>query len=218
VDTEVEARAALHAALGDPLRLAIVDELVRSDRTAAELSARFGLAGNLLAHHLAVLERADLIARRRSSGDHRRRYVHVRAEQLRLAEPLRPSRDRPRDAVFVCTRNSARSQMAAALWSARTGRSATSAGTEPSDRVHPLAIAAAAHAGLDLGDARPRALVRDDLGAELVITVCDLAHERIPAPPDWLHWSIADPAEVGTPEAFEAAFRALDERISWQRP
>ena len=52
--------------------------------------------------------------------------------------------------LFVCTHNSARSQLAAALWTATTGREALSAGTQPATRVHPGAVAAAARAGLVL--------------------------------------------------------------------
>ena len=73
----IEARAARHAALGDPIRLAIVDELAVSDRAPIELRGLVGLESNLLAHHLDVLEEVGLISRSRSSGDGRRRYVHL---------------------------------------------------------------------------------------------------------------------------------------------
>ncbi|MCB1262135.1 MAG: winged helix-turn-helix transcriptional regulator, partial [Acidimicrobiales bacterium] len=73
----VHERAARHAALGDPVRLAIVDELSTSDRAPVELRRRLDLASNLLAHHLDVLEAVGLIERSRSSGDGRRRYVHL---------------------------------------------------------------------------------------------------------------------------------------------
>ena len=54
VEVSLESRAARHAALGDPVRLAIVDELAVSDLAPVELQERFGLASNLLAHHLDV--------------------------------------------------------------------------------------------------------------------------------------------------------------------
>ena len=73
----VEERAARHAALGDPARLAIVDELARSDRAPVELRRLVGLESNLLAHHLDVLEGVGMISRSRSSGDGRRRYAHL---------------------------------------------------------------------------------------------------------------------------------------------
>src|SRR3954452_9874184 len=107
-------RARRHAALGDPVRLAIVDELVRSDRAPMELRDRFALESNLLAHHLDVLEAAGLIGRSRSSGDGRRRYVHLLPAALELLGPV--TVPRPARVLFVCTANSARSQLAAALW------------------------------------------------------------------------------------------------------
>ncbi|MGZ7087040.1 MAG: ArsR/SmtB family transcription factor, partial [Ilumatobacteraceae bacterium] len=75
-------RAARHAALGDPVRLAIVDELAVSDRAPVELRRLIGIESNLLAHHLDVLERVGFISRTRSSGDGRRRYVHLHRRAL----------------------------------------------------------------------------------------------------------------------------------------
>jgi protein-tyrosine-phosphatase len=91
---------------------------------------------------------------------------------------------------------------------------ATSAGTHPADRVHPGAVAAARRVGLDLGDSRPRALTDGDLDADVVVTVCDRAHEELDAPEDWLHWSIPDPVDAGTRKAFDSALVELDERIN----
>lgn len=204
-------RATAHAALGDPVRLAIVDELVTSDRAPIELRARFDLESNLLAHHLDVLEAAGLISRHRSSGDGRRRYVHL--ERAALASLAVGARPHTGDALFVCTHNSARSQLAAALWRDVVGHPATSAGTQPADRVHPGAVAAAARAGLDLGDARPRLLADVDSIPTLVITVCDRAHEELGPRDGWLHWSIPDPVPVATPAAFDAARDEIATRI-----
>ncbi len=116
--------------------------------------------------------------------------------------------------LFICTANSARSQLAAGLWRAITAAPATSAGTHPAGRVHPGAVAAARRAGIDLSDAIPRSL--DDVTARpgLVITVCDRAHEEIGAPWDWLHWSIPDPVSVGTAAAFDGSVRELRLRIT----
>ncbi len=177
MDDDVTSRAAVHAALGEPVRLAIVDELALSDRAPSDLAVRFGLAGNLVAHHLDVLERVGLVERIVSSGDRRRRYVRLRPDHLPVRAGRAPRR-RGR-ALFVCTHNSARSQLAAVLWQARTGDAASSAGTKPAAAVHPGAVAAAARAGLDLTGARPRALDTRDLTADLVVTVCDVAHEAL---------------------------------------
>lgn len=207
---ETALRAARHAALGDPARLAIVDELSLSDRSPIELRRTLGMESNLLAHHLEVLERVGLIERSRSSGDGRRRYVHLVPAAL---NGLRPGRTLPpSEALFVCSANSARSQLAAALWEKLTGAPASSAGTHPADRVHPGATAAARRAGLDLGHAVPRALdeVRDV--PDLVVTVCDQAHEELEGE-HWLHWSVPDPVPAGTRAAFDAVVVDLDHRI-----
>lgn len=213
VDGLIEQRAAVHAALGEPVRLAIVEELAVSDRAPSMLSARFGVPGNLMAHHLHVLERVGLVERHVSAGDRRRRYVRLRRNALGdLAVGARDGRGGR--ALFVCSQNSARSQMAAALWRRRTGEAAASAGTRPAERVHPGAVGAARRAGLDLSGARPRTLEPGDLDADVVVTVCDRALEELDAPDEWLHWSVPDPVEVGTEVAFDAALAELDERIT----
>lgn len=211
MDLSLERRAARHAALGDPVRLAIVDELTLSDRAPVELRRRLGVGSNLLAHHLDVLDGVGLIERSRSSGDGRRRYVHLRVSAL---EGLAPGRHVPvGPAVFVCSANSARSQLAAAIWRQRTGQPATSAGTHPADRVHAGALAAAKRAGLELGEARPQALSASMVRRGLVVTVCDRAHEELETGDDWLHWSVPDPVTVGTKAAFDATVAELDQRI-----
>jgi protein-tyrosine-phosphatase len=209
VDSVTE-RAAVHAALGEPVRLAIVEDLAVSDRSPKELAARFSLPSNLLAHHLDVLEEVGLIERFVSAGDRRRRYVRlVRAPLARLdVATVRPAGQ----VVFVCSHNSARSQLAAALWTARTGATATSAGTYPADRVHPEAVAAGSRAGLDLSHATPRMFGATG-PSELVVTVCDQAHEELDPEPGWWHWSLPDPVEDGRAAAFDAVITQLDDRI-----
>jgi protein-tyrosine-phosphatase/DNA-binding transcriptional ArsR family regulator len=212
-DGRIEERAAVHAALGEPVRLAIVEELAVSDRAPSDLGARFGLAGNLLAHHLDVLERVGLVERHVSAGDRRRRYVRLRRHALGDMA-VGATRHQGGRALFVCTHNSARSQLAAALWRQRTGVPATSAGTHPAERVHPGAVAAARRAGLDLATAQPRTLQPQDAAVDVVVTVCDRAHEELDPPPEWLHWSVPDPVEAGTNEAFDAALADLDLRVT----
>ena len=210
---DLHRRATVHAALGDPARLAIVDDLVLSDRAPNELGDRHGLPTNLLAHHLDVLEHAGLITRFTSAGDRRRRYVRLVLQPL-LALGRGPNRAAT-DTVFLCTHNSARSQLAAALWTARTGASSHSAGTRPAPRVHRGAAAAARRAGLDLGGRTPRLVDATDLsGGVQVITVCDRAHEELFPQIDWWHWSLTDPVEIGTAAAFDAVVADLDARIA----
>jgi protein-tyrosine-phosphatase len=208
---DLQTRAARHAALGDAARLAIVDELARSDRSPVELRRLLGIESNLLAHHLDVLEGVGMIRRSRSSGDGRRRYVHLVGAAVGGFAP-RPAWQ-PNRALFVCTRNSARSQLAAGLWRTMAQASADSAGTHPAARVHPGAVAAARRAGFELSGAPPRKLVRGDRLPRLVVTVCDQAHEELGPVEEWLHWSINDPVVDGSRAAFDATVADLRDRI-----
>ncbi len=204
-------RAAAHAALGDERRLLIVDQLALGDRTFAELGSVSDMPGNLLAHHLDVLDSAGLIERRVSEGDRRRRYISLNWEMLPLGPVMGvPSTGR---VAFVCTHNSARSQFAAALWQQATGSEAFSAGNEPADYVHPKAVTVAGEYGLDISGALPggyETLPR----ADLVISVCDRAKEAgTPSAPEHLHWSVPDPVAVGTMAAFRSAFSDIALRV-----
>ncbi|GAA2214296.1 helix-turn-helix domain-containing protein [Nonomuraea monospora] len=209
--SHVEERAAAHAALGDPIRLAMVDDLLLGDRSPGELGQTFGLSSNLLAHHLKVLQEAGLIIRARSEADRRRSYVRLRPGALARLGPA-PAAPAAERVVFVCTHNSARSQLAAALWQHRSDLPATSAGTEPASRVHPRAVATARRHRLRL-DPRATAHVGDIVRAgDLVVAVCDDAYERLPARPP-LHWSVPDPVPAGTDDAFERAYADLSGRV-----
>ena len=175
----------MHAALGDPVRLAIVEELTSSDRSPKELGALLDVPSNLLAHHLDVLEGVGLIARGSSAGDRRRKYVRLLTQPFGALRVVGAAPSGP--VLFLCSHNSARSQLAAALWTARTGEPATSAGTHPAPRVHRGAVAAARRAGLRLQDAVPRLLGDIPAGTQ-VVTVCDRAHEELRPTGDWWHW------------------------------
>lgn len=153
----VQRRADLHAALGERVRLTMVDALALGDLSPGELADLTGLRTNLLAFHLRVLEEAGLIRRVRSEGDRRRSYVQVRWDDPLVAGliPTPPGRPTPRVA-FVCTANSARSQLAAAVWGRVSDVPATCAGTHPAASVHPGAVAVARRHGLRLARARTR--------------------------------------------------------------
>ncbi len=211
----VAERARIHAALGDPVRLAIVDTLVAGDASPGELGAELELPTNLVAHHLKVLEAAGVVARTRSEGDKRRTYVQLRPEALTsIATPALAGAER---VVFVCTQNSARSQLAAAIWSRRSRVPALSAGTQPAERVHPRAVKVARCHGLDPAGwrtTRLRDVVRRD---DLLIAVCDNAYEHLEHETS-LHWSIPDPAPADTDAAFEAAYTELADRIDRLAP
>ncbi|MFV2115270.1 ArsR family transcriptional regulator [Micromonospora sp. LOL_025] len=216
-DASLAARARIHAALGDPARLAIVDALLLGDASPGEIAHALGLPTNLVAHHLKVLTGAGLVTRTRSEGDRRRAYLRLRPAALSaLAPPPLAGVDR---VVFVCTHNSARSQLAAALWTRRTHAPAASAGTSPAPRVHPRAEAVARRHGLRL-DPVGTAHVDDVVRAEdLVVAVCDNAHEDLTgAARPRLHWSVPDPVRVDTDEAFEAAYAELEARVDRLAP
>jgi protein-tyrosine-phosphatase/DNA-binding HxlR family transcriptional regulator len=211
---ELTRRAQVYAALGDVHRLQIVDLLATTDASASELGAATGLPSNLLAHHLKTLEEAGLVTRRRSEGDKRRSYLSLNRHEAWLV-PEAPNADAipaARRVVFVCTANTARSHLAAALWRQASPVEATSAGTHPGDRINPGALATALRHHLDLPVVAPRTLADTIEDGDLVITVCDRAHEEL-GDGAWAHWSISDPVPSGSKAAFDAALDALAMRI-----
>jgi len=207
----IEARAHIHAALGDAARLAIIDRLAVSDASPGEVGRLLDLPTNLVAHHVGVLEAAGLIRRTRSEGDRRRAYLRLVPDAL--SSLLHPRLLPTSRVVFVCTHNSARSQIAAALLTARTPIGAASAGTEPAERVHPRAVRIGRRHGLNLSRARPVHVIDVVRDGDLVISVCDNAHERLTTTGPRLHWSVPDPARVDTDEAFELVYADISDRI-----
>ncbi len=210
---DVVVRAERHAALGDPTRLRIVDALAIGDRSPGQLGEELSIASNLLAHHLKVLQTAHLVVRVHSESDRRRTYVRLRYGAWGALATSWPHRLETKRVLFVCTANSARSQLAQALWREVSDVPATSAGTYPSDRVHSGALSVARRHGLTLAGHRPRALAEQLDGEDLIVTVCDSAAEEL-ATLLPIHWSIPDPVRVGTSRAFEAAYDELVERVS----
>ncbi|MDU0294483.1 helix-turn-helix domain-containing protein [Saccharothrix longispora] len=213
---DLAGRARVHAALGEPARLAVVELLLLGDASPGEVGRALALPSNLLAHHLKLLERAGVVERSRSEGDHRRTYLRLRTTALTGLVPT-DLRTAPR-VVFVCSHNSARSQLAAALWERHSDVPTASAGTRPAERVHPLAVATARAHGLSLTRARPHHL--DDVlePEDLVVAVCDNAHEELDPADHRLHWSVPDPTAVGTEDAFDRAYRDLADRVERLAP
>ncbi|MGE3193301.1 MAG: helix-turn-helix domain-containing protein [Microbacteriaceae bacterium] len=206
----IDERAARHAALAEPVRLEMVDLLTLGDWSPSELQSRLGLPSNLLAHHLNVLENAGLVRRGRSEADRRRSYVRLEGSaltELGVGRTIRAGR-----VLFVCTANSARSQLAVALWDRASTVPAASGGTHPADRIHPIALETAREHGLTVRGRRPRLLDEVRRPGDIIVTVCDNAHEELGAG-DAVHWSIPDPVRVGEPAAFEAAFDELSRRV-----
>lgn len=218
---DVERRARLHATLADPARLRIVDILNLGDASPSWLQAELGMASNLLAHHVRTLERAGLVSRHRSQADRRRSYLQLLPDALGALLPRGTAGLSVPRVVFVCTANSARSQIAAALWADASSVPVTSAGTHPATRVAAGASAAARRHGLKLVGTTPQ-LLDDVLDArDYVITVCDNAHEELNehAPiRSRLHWSVPDPVRVGTDAAFDDAYDEIARRVTHLAP
>ena len=209
-------RLQIHAALADPGRLVIVDRLLLADASPSELQTALSMSSSLIAHHLGVLEGAGIVRRVRSEGDRRRSYLQLIPESLDLLVPS--AAWRAERVVFVCTQNSARSQLAVAVWNRRCSLPATSAGTHPATEVHPLAVAAAARRKLPMRPHTPRHL--DDIvkPTDVIIAVCDNAHEELPADSRRLHWSIPDPVRTGRADAFDQVLDELTVRIDHLAP
>jgi protein-tyrosine-phosphatase len=213
---DLRARAAVHAALAEPTRLAVVDALLVGDASPGELGERLGLGSNLLAHHLRVLAEAGVISRNRSEADHRRVYLRLVPGALGAIVPA--AAVTALRVVFVCTHNSARSQLAAALWPRCSRVPVASAGTHPRPRVHRRAVTIARRHGLSLDTART-AHIRDVLRpGDLVVAVCDNAHEELAhslaRSGGRLHWSVPDPVRAGTDRAFQQAFSDIQSRVT----
>ncbi len=131
--------------------------------------------------------------------------------------------DSPIRVLFVCTGNSARSQIAEAVLDRLGGRDfeVMSAGTEPKG-VNPFTLRVLGDAGIDWSGARSKS-VDEFLGQpfDYVITVCDRARQSCPVFPgqhNTLHWGLEDPAEVEGSEAerlaaFQRTYLELNQRI-----
>lgn len=230
--------------LAEPLRWRLMEELAESDRRVSELVGSSGRPQNLVSYHLGLLRAAGLVSSRRSSAD--RRDTYYRAELGRCAQvlsgtgaalhpglrlvPAAAGAPAPRHrtgrvprVLFVCTGNSARSQIAEAL--ARTmsdgAVDARSAGIQPKP-LHPNAVRVLGDRGIDISHHTTKHLRRfGRTRFDRVVTLCDRARERCPefvgASP-LTHWSMADPTADGgtgtdTYPAFEHTARDIEERL-----
>lgn len=208
---DLQRRVDAFAALGDRGRLRIVDLLAFGDMSSSEIALALGMKSNLVAFHTNVLHERGIVRRVRSESDGRRTYLQLIPEAfsaLAVADTAVEGR-----VVFVCTANSARSQLAAAIWAEHSGIPSASAGMQPADRVNPGAIEAATRHGISLDpDAVPRALEQVARPGDFLISVCDQAHEQMKGRDD-VHWSIRDPAKSGSVEAFDTTVSELRARI-----
>jgi ArsR family transcriptional regulator, arsenate/arsenite/antimonite-responsive transcriptional repressor / arsenate reductase (thioredoxin) len=231
--------------LANPVRWRLLRELVHSDRAVWELTQLLGERQSLVSYHLGQLRKGELVSAHRSSADGRDSYYAVDlarcGEQLRAAggalhpilslgpEPPSPkSSARPRRrlrVLFLCTGNSARSQIAEALLEQLSEGTivAASAGSNPKP-LHPNAVRVMKKRGIDISTNRTKHL--DELlhqRFDVVITLCDRVREVCPefsSHPDLVHWSIPDPALEGpndraTLAAFERTAGELEARIGF---
>jgi protein-tyrosine-phosphatase len=223
---------------GHPVRWRLLSELARSDRRVGELSQLANRRQSLVSYHLRQLRDGGLVSMRRSAADGRDSYYVLDlprcGEQLAsagvalhpgLAPTPRVSGSARARVLFLCTGNSARSQIAEALCEELSaGRvSAASAGSHPKP-LHANAVRVMRARGIDLRGRRPKHL--SELGRrrfDYVISLCDRVREvcpEFPGRPELIHWSIPDPTrEPGDDEqtlpAFERTATELSTRIGF---
>jgi protein-tyrosine-phosphatase len=223
------------------LRWGLLSELAQSDRRVRELTDSLGEPQSLVSYHLRRLREAELVSARRSAFDGRDCYYSLdlrrcaelladagaalhpalRRDPYEHSEPRR--RSRPPRVLFLCTGNSARSQIAEALLRELSGGAveAFSAGSRPK-ALHPNAVAVMRARGIDISDRRPKHLnTFGRLRFDYVISLCDRVREVCPEFPDdpqTIHWSIPDPAaepgsDADTYALFELTAADLETRI-----
>jgi protein-tyrosine-phosphatase/DNA-binding HxlR family transcriptional regulator len=223
--------------VGHPIRWSVLTRLARSDYRVQELGAGLHLPQNLVSYHLGQLRTEKLVTERKSSADERSVYYSLdlerfRALYLQAGEQLHPAlantvevpgeetqpgetSPAPLRVLFLCTHNSARSQMAEVLLRQLSqGRiEAFSAGSYPAAGVHPLAVRAMEHLGIEMRQAGPKHFDRfRDQHFDAIVTVCDRVREACPVFPDdpeRIHWSFPDPAEVEGSE--DEQYRAFEQ-------
>jgi protein-tyrosine-phosphatase/DNA-binding transcriptional ArsR family regulator len=228
---------------GHPLRWRLLSELARSDRRVSELCALAGRRQSLVSYHLRQLRDGGLVSTRRSAADGRDSYYILdlaRCGELlaragaslhpAIASTHRPPARQRRGAplarvLFLCTGNSARSQIAEALVGPLSGGavSTASAGSHPKP-LHANAVRVMRELGVDISGRRSKHLSEfSDQRFDYVISLCDRVREvcpEFPGGPELIHWSIRDPArEPGSDEetlpAFERTAGELCTRIGY---
>jgi len=207
--------------LAHDLRWKIVTLLARGDYNGLEFVRLLGQPQNLVSYHLRKLHEQNLVREHRSTADERSIYYSLDLDTVRslyqsagealhpalgvMEAPPPPAGAQPHQStlrvLFLCTENSARSQMAEALLRHLShGRiDACSAGSHPT-QVHPLARQVLAERGIATEGLRSKSI--DEFAGQsfdVIVTVCDRVREScptFPGDPECIHWSFADPAAV----------------------
>ncbi|MCU0499322.1 MAG: ArsR family transcriptional regulator [Anaerolineae bacterium] len=218
--------------LANEVRWALIQALKISDQRVNELVIATGQPANLVSYHLKKMRDDGLVSTRRSEADGRDVYYSLELARLRqwlisIAHSIHPALfpENPvppqvtgRRVLFVCTHNSARSQMAEALLRHLSGGRITvmSAGSHPKT-IHPDAIRTMDRLGIDLRQQHSRALdTVIDQTFDDVITVCDRAREVCPIVPVQgrsLHWGLPDPVRINDDQERAAAFEQTAYRL-----
>jgi protein-tyrosine-phosphatase len=227
--------------LAHDIRWRILLSLVKSDYRVNELVRLIKQPPNLISYHLKRLRLKELVTERRSSADSRDIYYSLNLDQFRqlyfeAGQALHPAFGEQKEllhvqvaspvrVLFLCTHNSARSQMAEGLLRKMGGNKVEvfSAGSEPTS-IHPLAIKTMSSRGVDLQTHRSKHL-QEFVGQDFdyVISVCDKVREIcpiFPGSPEHIHWSFPDPAAIeGNTQTqlhgFEETARGLTTRIQY---
>lgn len=213
---------------GHAVRWNVLTSLAHSDYRVQDLVEQLSLPQNLVSYHLRQLREGQLVTERRSAADERAVFYHLDLERfqalyLAAAEMLHPAvtaqvtaplaqedlrrNQAPLRVLFLCTENSARSQMAEALLRhlSHGTMQAFSAGSQPAEELHPLARRCMERLGIDMSHAVPKHFeVYRGQRFDAIITVCDRVLETCPTFPDdpeRIHWSFLDPATVQGSEA-----------------
>lgn len=225
--------------LAHDLRWNLLVSLSRSDYRVQELVKLVNQPANLVSYHLRRLREHKLVSERRSSADSRDVFYTLnldRMSQLYMAtgEALHPAlnstksdlepqtqsiRDAPLRVLFLCTHNSARSQMAEGILRNLGGDQveAFSAGTQVS-QVRPEAIQTMAGIGIDISHHRSKHL-NEFIGQQFdyVITVCDQANETcpiFPGDPERIHWSFPDPSAIEDPKTRQRTYQQIAQELT----
>lgn len=201
--------------LAHDLRWGLLQALASSDYRVQELALAVDEPMNLVSYHLKLLRQAGLLTTRRSESDGRDIYYQLDIERLRemyqasgsalhpgivTPQGIQPiaSTAQPVEVLFVCTHNSARSQMAEALFRHKAPKQFAiySAGSQPTG-LHPDAIETMAGFEIDISGQQSKDVARfEGHPFDYVITVCDRAREVCPvftAKSIYLHWGFGDP-------------------------